>query len=394
MNHRLLIGDCKHVLKDIPSESIDMCITSPPFWGLRNYGDNTIVDWPDGWKGQLGLEPDFNQYIKHLIEIFQEVKRVLKQEGSLWLNLGDTYSGGGGVAGIPEDWDSISTINREKYPLNPPAKKTELPAKCLIGIPWRVTLKMVEDGWILRNDIIDYKPNHMPGPWTDRFVSSYEHLFFFVKSRKYYFNLDSIRIPHKTESNWQRPRMGQGTATIYEQKDKQYRRRDTEYSLVPPTEPQHGYKGKFEGFGEQSEMYGSPRARTQRMKKEAELKGYTEHSASRLITGLHVKGEEEKRHPLGKNPGDVWAVNTMPFRGAHFATFNEDLLVIPITAACPTKGTVLDIFAGSGTTAKVARDLGRNSISIELNPDYEKLWHERLETDIKSFDIEYSVERK
>jgi len=237
----------------------------------------------------------------------------------------------------------------------------------------------------------------MPGPWTDRFVNSYEHLFFFVKSRRYYFNLDAVRIPHKTESNWQRPRMGQGTATIYEQKDKQYRRRDTQFSLVPPVEPQHGYKGKFEGFGEQSEAYGSPRARTQRelkMKEEAKLKGYTEHSASRLITGLHVKDEDEKRHPLGKNPGDCWVINTKPFKGAHFATFSPDLLVMPITAACPKSGTVLDPFGGSGTTAKVARDLGRNSICIELNSDYEKLWHERLETNIKSFDVEYMVERK
>src|SRR5437588_2686246 len=439
--HKLIIGNCVDVLKQTKADSVDMCISSPPFWGLRSYGEKAKTWWdsksdcshlnrttvrkpkaggfsPDSpvgnnsapelkredsysdfcicgaWFGQLGLEPDFDLYVKHIVQIFNEVKRVLKPEGTCWLNLGETYSGGSGIQGVPDDWDSISMNNRDKYPEEPPAKKTRLPSKCMIGIPWRVALGMIDDGWILRNCIIDYKPNAMPASVLDRLTNTYELLFFFVKSKKYYFNLDGIRVTHKggepTKFNirvrdaqlGKIKNVGPGWGATEEEiknydekemresiRDKQYRRRDTQYSLVPPVEPQHGYKGKFSGFGNESEKYGSPRARNERKRKEeAEIKGYTEHSASRLITGLHVKDAEEKAHPLGKNPGDCWSINTTPFHGAHFATFSPDLLTIPITAGCPQDGIVMDIFSGSGTTAMAARDLGRNSISIELNP--------------------------
>src|SRR5205807_10043096 len=123
--------------KQKKDDSIDMCISSPPYWGLRSYGEKAKTWWDNNsWYGQLGLEPDFDLYVKHIVQIFNEVKRVLKPEGTCWLNLGESYSGGGGISGVPEDWDSISMNNREKYPENPPAKKTRLPSKCMIGIPW------------------------------------------------------------------------------------------------------------------------------------------------------------------------------------------------------------------------------------------------------------------
>jgi site-specific DNA-methyltransferase (adenine-specific) len=179
---KILVGDCREIMRQMPPESVDMVMFSPPYWGLRNYGEGTETVW-DGdpncqhewgdrgfcskcgaWRGQLGLEPDFHMYIQHLVEVCDLVWRVLKKTGSFYLNLGDTYY-----------------------------------EKQLLGIPWRVALALQDRGWILRNAIIWYKPNHMPSSVKDRLTNSYEHVFFFVKSRRYYYDLDAIREPHSTK---------------------------------------------------------------------------------------------------------------------------------------------------------------------------------------------------
>lgn len=160
MKHTLHIGDCVKVLSQLEAKSVDCVITSPPYWGLRFYGKNAEMDWPDGWHGQLGLEPDFNTYVDHIAQVFREIKRVLKDKGSLWLNMGDTYAGGWGAEGKPEDWEDLHTRHKEKYPTHSVTKHASLPAKCLIEIPSRVVLRLIDnEGWILRNRVVWYKRN-------------------------------------------------------------------------------------------------------------------------------------------------------------------------------------------------------------------------------------------
>lgn len=175
--NRIYQGDALTILKTFPPESVEMVITSPPYWGLRDYGI----------KGQIGLEPTYDEYLQKLIIVFDEVKRVLKNQGTCWINLGDTYSGSNNGA------NDYTTTNRNKpntykkiYKGQKPGK-TNLPDKSLCVIPFRFAILMVQRGWILRNDIIWQKPNAMPSSVEDRFTVDYEHLFFFVKSKKYYF---------------------------------------------------------------------------------------------------------------------------------------------------------------------------------------------------------------
>jgi len=342
-------GHVVDILKEMPSRSIDVACTSPPYWGLRDYGQSTSVVWggnsncehewnigqgkkinnvsgnPEfsrpwreqstskvftvsnicskcgAWKGQLGLEPHPQMYIDHLVTIFREVKRVLKDSGSFWLNLGDSYYGG---KGDPYGTYLLQKHRKGKISGNDlhKHKSNWLQSKQKMLIPERVAIALQEDGWVLRNDIIWYKPNHMPSSVKDRLTSSYEHVFFFVKSRKYYFDLDSIRVPH-TSIRW-------GKNTKYESK----------------------------------------------------------HS------GLEKQGYSE----LGKNPGDMWIINTKPFKGAHFAVFPTTLIEKIIKCAGPKGGIVLDTFIGSGTTGVVAKLLGLNFIGIELNPEYCKIASKRI----------------
>ena len=211
-------GDAYKLLKLMPSESVDVCITSPPYYGLRVYGENAVTvfggnsncehEWGDlnfcvkcgAWRGQLGLEPSYKMYVEHLVELFREVKRVLKKTGSLWLNIGDTYAGSHCGRGDKTLYQNLrrKRVAEQMYNKPSPQAKTDLPPKCLMGIPWRVALAMIDDGWILRNAVIWYKPNAMPSSVKDRLTQTYEYIFHFVKSRKYYYNLDNIRVPHIT----------------------------------------------------------------------------------------------------------------------------------------------------------------------------------------------------
>lgn len=216
--HLILEGDVKKALKVIPDNSIDLMMTSPPYWGKRFYGEgsNTIWDedgecqhqWNEknlcnicsAWRGQLGLEPKYEWYIDHLRAIFHEVKRVLKPTGALYLNIGDTYSGSmqgyGATHKSPHGFQDVNDGYFASSAGKPPMADMDLQKKCMVGLPWRVALAMVDDGWILRNDIIWYKPNHMPDSTDDRLTNSYEHIFSFTKETEYYYDLDSIRIAH------------------------------------------------------------------------------------------------------------------------------------------------------------------------------------------------------
>jgi len=284
LTNRFFVGDCVEVMRSFPFERIDCAMFSPPYWGLRDYEV----------ENQIGLEKSFSRYIENLVKVCREIKRILKRQGNLWIVLGDTFS-----------------------------------SKQKLLIPHRVAIALQRDGWICRGDIVWYKPNVIPSSAKDRLTVSKEFIFHFVRSRKYYFDLNSIREP--CETNWR----------------KRESKRET-------------YKGKFKGFGEKAEKFGSPRARSER--------------------GSYKIGSRL----LGKTPRDVCFVNTRPYSGAHFAVYPKKLCVLPIKATCPPFGVVLDPMCGSGTTCIVARRLGRQWIGIDLNPEYIEIARKRMKEEFGS----------
>ena len=435
--NEVVCGDCLEVLKTFPDESIDLTMFSPPYWGLRDYGIS----------GQIGLEEHPSKYIEKMVKVCQEVKRVLKKTGSMYIVIGDTYFGSGGAGGQYKKFspNRKEIVNDYKQPKVENDGKWLQP-KQLMGIPWRVAIALQEDGWILRNDIIWNKPNHMPSSVTDRLTNAYEHIFHFVKSRKYYYDLDAIRErPVEYELKRRLRERNEGLVT-------RFQNQKCDGLANPPSEksglrtnvksdkylsigknPSDVYQGKFEGFGEESEKFGSPRARTQRETKlqsadnevtkfmvergsGGNLKNgginspekqndpdYRQYLAEKgknpsdiLETKDYFRPETDK--PLsqhqkweregtacgsnenGKNPSDFWNITTRGFKGAHFAVYPEQLCIRPIKSSCPPNGIVLDLMCGSGTTLAVAKKLGRKYIGIDLNPKYVEIARKRLST--------------
>ena len=318
---QVVIGDARRVLRELPAESVDCIITSPPYFRLRNYQRD----------GQIGLEACIDDYARELRQVARHLARVLKPGGALWLNLGDTYS-----RGAREGAES----------------------KSLMLAAERVALALIGDGWILRNKVVWAKTNPMPTSVRDRLSCTHEVVYFFVRSRRYFFDLDAIRVPHRSRVG--RPAGVKSSWSVPE-----------------------GWRGPSTGSN----------------------------------NGLNrLKARGLVGHPLGKNPGDVWQLSTAGYRGAHHAVFPEKLVERPLLATCPEKvcsrcgrpwrrssvrelgrlavagalrpdcecraasrpGIVLDPFLGSGTVAAVAARHGRSWIGIELNPDFAHLTGERL----------------
>lgn len=299
----LIQGDCIEKLKELEEKSVDCLVTSPPYWALRDYGV----------KGQLGLEPTFQEYINKLCDIFDEVKRVLKDEGTCWVNIGDTYSatrwtGNGKGQPMNKFKDGHRDIN--------PAKKSGLEDKTLCGIPARFMIEMINRGWICRNEIIWHKPNCMPSSVKDRFTVDFEKIFFFTKSKKYYF-----------ETQYE---------PLSESSLKDFNARKT-----------------FRNKGSNN-VYACP--------------------------GEGRDRREFYRPELGRNKRCVWKVTTKPFKEAHFATYPEKLIEPMIKAGCPAGGIVLDPFFGAGTTGVVAKKQGKDFIGIELNEEYIKIAEKRIKS--------------
>jgi len=287
---------------------------------------------------------------------------VLAKDGSFYLNLGDTYSGGGShsKSSGPETWGKRLCM-KEGFPdKSPQASVTNIvPAKCLIGIPWRVALALVDDGWILRNDIIWYKPNAMPSSVKDRLTNTYEHIFHFVKSKKYYYNLDAIREPHKTKS---------------QNSDEKLHRYIKEISELAKHSRAIGYEGKSkknQGWDQANKNAHAHRDATQEVIRKYGLTG-------ELSAALRDYAQNHLGNPLGKNPGDFWEINTKPHPFAHFAVFPEETCIRPILSSSRVGDVVLDPFVGSGTTGVVAKKLGRNFIGIDINKEYVKIAERRI----------------
>lgn len=312
MNTQILEGDCRNTLKTIPEKSVHCCVTSPPYFGLRDYGNES----------QIGLEQTPEAFVQELVSVFREVKRVLRDDGTLWLNLGDSYYNyrpGKGQALSKQscasnDQDLPQTCARRGNKLD------GLKEKDLIGIPWMVAFALRSDGWYLRQDIIWHKPNPMPESVADRCTKSHEYVFLLSKTQSYYYDRMAIaeqaiyaeQHANKTTS-WGKKKMDSGVKSNIEQ---------------------------YQQIG-------------------------VENNKTCLEGGM-------------RNKRSVWSVNVKPYKEAHFATYPPELIKPCILAGCPKGGTVLDPFGGSGTTAQVAMENNRNSILCELNPEYVKLINHRL----------------
>ena len=321
-------GDCLDTLKSVPSESVDCCVTSPPYWGLRDYG----VD------GQLGLEKTPEEYTAKMVQVFREVKRVLKKEGTCWLNLGDSYNshstGNGNVGGIEGKRKNKCDNTANTY-----RQTAGIKDKDLVGIPWRVAFALQADGWYLRQDIIWHKPNPMPESVTDRCTKSHEYIFLLAKSQKYFYDNQAIQ----EQATWDDPRMVDGFVP---------KSVNGKHILDPQNSAHRKQFSKSQGGG---------------------VTSFLNHSGS-------MKGDGEPIGTPGKrNKRSVWTYNTSPFSGAHFATFPEDLIEPMIKAGCPEKGVVLDPFFGAGTTGVVAKNQNRKAIGIDLNEKYCEIAVKRIE---------------
>lgn len=323
----------------VDDESIDCVVTSPPYWGLRDYGTGAWIGGDEGCDHQvgrfeyavskkqksnsasaghqakdtcpkcgaqrvdeqIGLESTPEKYVENMVNVFREIKRVLKSSGTVWLNLGDSY-----VA-----------INN---------KVAGYKSKDLVGIPWMVAFALRTDGWYLRSDIIWNKPNPMPESVKDRPTKSHEYIFLLTKSSTYYYDADAIREPHTYEESKPRPSVMVREAQKYRDK-----------------------------------VYGGSGT------------GFQGHSGSLKADGTSLN------HPLGRNKRSVWTINPHPYPDAHFATFPEKLVEPCILAGSPLGGTVLDPFVGSGTTLAVAQRLGRKGIGTDISSEYLELASKRLE---------------
>ncbi len=301
----ILTGDARDKLTEIGADSVHSVITSPPYWGLRDYNV----------AGQLGLEPTIDAYIANMARVFADVRRVLRDDGTLWLNMGDAYAQGATGATHNRDGDGggLTSWKGERGA----TMGNGLKPKDLIGQPWRLAFALQADGWYLRSDIIWAKPNPMPESVTDRPTKSHEYLFLLSKRERYYYDADAIREP-----------------------------------------AEYGRAAGAAAF--RSANYQNNRSHE---------------NSSHVTGGAAIPGDGEG----GRNKRDVWTIATQPYPDAHFATFPEALVRPCILAGCPVDGTVLDPFMGSGTVGKVAHDEGRQFIGVELNPEYVALAKRRID---------------
>ena len=299
MKNTILFGDCRDTIPTI-TERPRMCVTSPPYYGLRDYG---------GEDKQIGQEQSPEEYIETMVDVFRKVRDVLADDGTLWLNIGDSYYNYRKDGEIPKQ---TFTNSRQDLPKTTPRRSNKLVGykdKDLIGIPWMLAFALRADGWYLRQDIIWHKPNPMPESVKDRCTKSHEYIFLLSKSKYYYYDNEAIKEPAK---DW-------GT-------------RDRS-------------KGKYHNPG----------------------------------TGLSPHSGLEKSYEK-RNKRSVWTVNKKPYKGAHFATYPPELIRPCILAGSERGDIILDPFLGSGTTAMVAKDLGRSYIGCELNEDYASLQSARIST--------------
>ena len=303
----IFCGDALNVLRTLPDNFVHCCITSPPYYALRDYGA----------EGQIGREDTPTQYVARLTEVFSEVWRVLRPNGTLWPNIADTYCGTGSKG---DHLDPKNPSGRNGQCVSLAQRVENVKAKDMIGIPWMLAFALRDSGWYLRSDIIWMKANPMPESCKDRPSRCYEHVFLLTKSRSYYYDAAAIAEP------------------VAESTPMRMRRK----------------------FGKNKYSAGIPG------------------QAHQHLNDYRPNGYAEEDIPLLRNKRDVWQINSVPYKGAHFAAYPPKLVETCLLAGCPQDGIVLDPFLGSGTTAAVAKQMGRHYIGIELNPDYCALAEQRI----------------
>ena len=302
--------DALYALRELPEESVHCCVTSPPYYALRDYGLDA----------QIGREDTPEQYIDRLTEVFRELRRVLRSDGTFWLNIADTYCGTGNK-GYHADPKNPKGRNGQAVSIARQAAGCK--QKDLIGIPWLLAFALRADGWYLRSDIIWQKENPMPESVKDRLSRCYEHIFLFSKSKKYFFDYKAISEP---------------IAPATAERLKRGMKGGNKYGKPVPGQPQ-------------PQSINRPRE--------------------------HGEIKEADINPL-RNKRDVWKINTVPFKGGHYAAYPPKLVETCLLAGCPEGGVVLDPFMGSGTTGMVAAQMGRHFVGVELNPEYTELAYKRI----------------
>ena len=303
--HQIITGDCIAGMKTLPDGCIHTCVTSPPYFGLRSY---------EGGDEEIGQEETVEEYVQKMVEVFREVRRIMRDDGTLWLNLGDSYMAAKNCAPPPQTIGGQRGMPTDFVPGNRKDQKG-LKTKDLIGIPWRVAFALQADGWWLRQDIVWHKPNPMPESVTDRCTRAHEYIFMLSKKSHYYYDHEAIK----------------------------------EAAVSAPHAPGNKNRTQPEDKG----------ARDPALEPE------------------RLWGADGK-----KNKRSVWTVNTKGYKGAHFAVYPKELITPCVLAGSPVGGTVFDPFTGSGTTAVVALNNGRNYVGTELNPEYVKIAEDRIREEV------------
>ncbi|ENH6337835.1 site-specific DNA-methyltransferase [Burkholderia vietnamiensis] len=343
-------GDCRDLMRAMIADGVRVqtIVTSPPYWGLRSY-------LPDGHPDkhrEIGQEPTLREFIDTLVGVFDLVRELLADDGTLWLNMGDAYAGSWGAQGRTGQMSDRSVISAQQIAAaqhrasgTGSRERTGLKPKDLMGQPWRLAFALQDAGWYLRQDIIWHKPNPMPESVRDRCTKAHEYLFLLSKSERYYFDTDAMREPRAQDEDSLIFRGGcyvGGAAN-------------------------NGTLGKRKVPGNKSHKGTTASSSDEKHRTKAGLVAYAERERAVNPSDLGMR-----------NRRSVWTIATQPYEGAHFATFPEALVEPCVLAGSRPGDVVLDPFFGSGTTSQVAQRLGRRFIGCELNPDYESLQRDRL----------------
>jgi DNA modification methylase len=338
MTVRILQGESLAVLQSLPDESVHCIVSSPPYWRQRDYG----------MAGQLGLEPTPEEYIDRLTAIFAQCRRILRSDGTAWVNLGDKWASGGNGGGgsfMEQRSDAWAHAKQSKGWRSPPSGYKD---KDLVGVPWMLAFAMRAEGWYLRQCNIWAKPNCMPESVTDRSTAAHEYVFHFSKNNDYWYDSDAARTPPAPAS---------------------------ETRLAQNVEAQEGSVRANGGGKTNGPMKAVRRSDKQR-------------GHSRCHNGFHDRWDAmpvAEQRAMGANLRSVWWISPAKYREGHYAVMPDTLAEICIAAGCPVGGTVLDPFGGAGTTGLVADRMGRDAILIELNPEYADMARRRIKNDAPLF---------
>ena len=371
MTVQILKGDCRNIMRTLPAESVHCVVTSPPYWGLRDYGV----------AGQIGLENSLFAFIDEITAVFREVRRILRKDGVVWINMGDCYNAYNGGAGPSSSLSKgAQTKARPRLETGFGLRSKALKPKDRMMMPARIAIALCDDGWWLRDEIIWHKPNPMPSSISDRTTPAHEMLYLLTKSARYHYDADAIKEPFSEASiaRLSQPtidsQMGGAKQDGFEESglnDRSGSRRPNEIVRGLSQKITRKPAGWDTAGGSHSTLRHTSGKSGNKERKLGVDRGRPD---SHLGGSVPWEG-------ITRNKRSVWTIATQPFPESHFATFPTALVEPCILSGCPTGGVVLDPFGGAGTVGLVADRLGRNAILIELNPEYADMAERRLKAD-------------